>query len=148
MKAILILLLFGLTFSYDRQGAVDYASKYCDKFNPDFNKYTQNTEESTNFLSQCLSIGGGQDFEGCEGKDDKGMFKNLDDLKNCLISKGWTIANFPAIGNPAFIKHSPLVVIISDDNSDRQKVTHCSHEPDRCGATIFSKGLEIYSKSK
>ena len=147
MKAILILFLLSLTFSYDREKAARYAKNYCNNYNPKYNKYEKNYEESPNFVSQCMKAGG-QDFEGCEGKDDKGMVKNATALKECLISKGWTIANFPAIGNPAFIKHSPLVVIISDDNPDRQKVTHCSHEPDRCGATIFSKGLEIYSKNK
>ena len=144
MKSILILLLFGLSFSYDRQGAVNYASKYCDKFNPDFNKYSENVEESTNFLSQCLSVGGGQDFEGCEGKDDKGMFKNLDDLKNCLISKGWKKTETIKKGNAAFKKIRDGAVIVSNDFTFLGTFHLSSHGPKRCSASMHSKFAEFY----
>ena len=36
-----------------------------------------------------MSEGGGQDFEGFEGRDSKGMFRSVTALKNFLISKGW-----------------------------------------------------------
>ena len=144
MKSILILLLFGLIFSYDRQGACNYAYKYCDKFNPDFNKYSENVEESTNFLSQCLSVGGGQDFEGCEGKDDKGMFKNIDDLKNCLISKGWKKTDTIKKGNAAFQKIRDRAVIVSNDFTFLGNFHLSSHGPKRCSARMFHKFVEFY----
>ena len=134
MKSIIILLLFGLIFSYDRQGACNYAYKYCDKFNPDFNKYSENVEESTNFLSQCLS----------EGKDDKGMFKNIDDLKNCLISKGWKKTDTIKKGNAAFQKIRDRAVIVSNDFTFLGNFHLSSHGPKRCSASMFHKFVEFY----
>ena len=77
MKIILIFFLFGFTFSYDAYKALVYSLRYCNNYNRDFNKYQNRVEESANFASQCISIWGGQDFEGCEWRDDKGMFKSL-----------------------------------------------------------------------
>ena len=77
MKIILIFFLLGFTFSYDAYNALVYSLRYCNNYNRDFNKYQNRVEESANFASQCISIGGGQDFEGCEGRADKGMFKSL-----------------------------------------------------------------------
>ena len=45
MKAILISILLGLTFSYNREGAVAYALKYCNNYNPNYNKYSRRNEE-------------------------------------------------------------------------------------------------------
>ena len=146
MKAILIFILLGLTFSYNRGGAAAYAKKYCDKYNPDYNKYTNRTEESANFVSQCISAGG-QDFEGCEGRDDKGMFKNSGDLKKCLIKKGWTKKNVPQKGSPAFVKVSYMTMIISDI-SLKGEVAYCSHTPDRCNGRLGHRFLEFYSPPK
>ena len=41
MKSILILFLLGFTFSYNRIGAANYALKYCNNYNPNYNKYSQ-----------------------------------------------------------------------------------------------------------
>ena len=87
MKAILIFLLLGLTFSYDRIAAANYAQKYCNNYNPNYNKYETQKEESANFVSQCMSIGGGQDFEGCEGKMIKECSKMVMLLKIALFQK-------------------------------------------------------------
>ena len=144
MKAILIFILLGLTFSYNRGGAAAYAKKYCDKYNPDYNKYTNRTEESANFVSQCISAGG-QDFEGCEGRDDKGMFKDGYALKNCLISKGWKKTNIPQKGNPVFYKLGTYPLLITEDGVINHRVTCCSHKPDRCNARQTSVILQYYT---
>ena len=39
MKTILIIFILGLTFSYDGTGAATYAQKYCNNYNPNYNKY-------------------------------------------------------------------------------------------------------------
>ena len=144
MKAILIFFLLSLSFSYDGKAASNYAKKYCNNYNPKYHKYETQDEESANFVSQCMAHGG-QDFEGCKGKDDKGMFKNYLSLKECLISKGWKITEFPKKGAPAFSKHGPYALIITDNKVERNQVTYCSHELDRCEAKFFIKGLDIYT---
>ena len=145
MKTILIFFLLGLAISYDREGAAKYAQKYCNNYNPNYNRYKNITEESANFVSQCLSVGGGQDFEGCEGRDNKGMFKNSADLKKCLISKGWKKTHVPQKGNPAFTRLGINTMILSGDQMDLKTLIYCSHTPDRCNAKVGHSHLEIYS---
>ena len=145
MKAILIFILLGLTFSYDRIAAANYALKHCNNYNPNYNKYETQKEESANFVSQCMSIGGGQDFEGCEGRDDKGMFKDGYALKNCLISKGWKKTNIPQKGNPVFYKLGTYPLLITEDGVINHRVTCCSHKPDRCNARQTSVILQYYT---
>ena len=145
MKTILIIFLLGLTFSYDRIGAANYAQKYCNNYNPEYKKYSDQNEENVNFVSQCISIGGGQDFEGCEGRDNKGMFKNSADLKKCLISKGWKKTHVPQKGNPAFTRLGINTMILSGDQMDLKTLIYCSHTPDRCNAKAGHRYLEIYS---
>ena len=147
MKAILLFILLGLTFSYDRIAAANYALKHCNNYNPNYNKYETQKEESANFVSQCMSIGGGQDFEGCEGRDDKGMFTKGSDLKNCLISKGWKTAITSKKGSIAFmiIDNNDVKIITSDKADIIGRVTFCSHTPDRCDAKQSSLVLKFYS---
>ena len=147
MKTILIIFLLGLTFSYDGTGAANYAQKYCNNYNPEYKKYSDQNEENVNFVSQCIGIGGGQDFEGCEGKDDKGMFTKGSDLKNCLISKGWKSAFNPKKGTVAFrIFDSSEVKIITNDKCDLlNRATFCSHTPDRCDEKQNCLTLLFYS---
>jgi len=146
MKAILIFFLLGLTYSYNREGAANYAQKYCNNYNPEFKKYPDMIEESINFISQCINIGGGQDFEGCEGRDDKGMFKSVSDLKNCLVSKGWKISYKPVKGNLVFNFVGNHVKIITGDRTDFfGKFIYCSHGPDRCSETQTPLFIEYYS---
>ena len=139
MKAILIFILLGLTFSYNGEGAATYAKKYCDKYNPDYNKYVNRTEESANFVSQCISVGGGQDFEGCEARDNKGMFRSVSALKNCLISKGWKQTARCQKGNPIFMKSYSHSMIIID--SDANNIFFNSHYPDRCSSALSLRNL-------
>ena len=146
MKTFLILFLIGLTYSYDRNGAANYALKYCNNYNPDYKKYESENEESVNFVSQCINIGGGQDFEGCEGRDDKGMFTKDSDLKNCLISKGWKKSSKALKGNPVFASFGSHVKIITGDKLDFWgKFIFCAHSPDRCEASQTPLFNEYYS---
>ena len=147
MKTILFIFLLGLTFSYDRIGAANYAQKYCNNYNPEYKKYSDQNEENVNFVSQCIGIGGGQDFEGCEGRDDKGMFTKGLDLKNCLISKGWKTAITSKKGSIAFliIDNNDVKIITSDKADIIGRVTFCSHTPDRCDAKQSSLVLKFYS---
>ena len=146
MKSILILFLLGFTFSYNRIGAANYALKYCNNYNPNYNKYSQQNIESVNFVSQCISIGGGQDFKGCEGRDDKGMFKYAIDLEICLMKKRWKRTAIPKKGIPMLYVHvHSYAWIIIDDKVIDNKITYCSHIPDRCEAKGPSKIGVFYS---
>ena len=145
MKIILIFFLLGFTFSYDAYKALVYSLRYCNNYNRDFNKYQNRVEESANFASQCISIGGGQDFEGCEGRDDKGMFKSISALKTCLISKGWKKTSVIKQGNPAFVEGNELAMIITRGPNYWNRVAFNSHGFDRCDAEALVKYLEFYS---
>ena len=145
MKKILIFLFFGLTFSYNPSNAVNYAKKYCNNYNPNYNNYKgTEKEETANFVSQCISVGGGQDFTGCEGLDDKGMFTKVSDLKNCLILKGWkNRGSIIKRGFPAFLKTGYHVFLLTE--LDIVGPRYCSHDPDRCAALAKIRSLEIYT---
>ena len=146
MKKILICLLLGFTFSYNGEGAVNYAKIYCNKYNPNYNNYKNSKDgnEAANFVSQCISVGGGQDLTECEGLDDKGMIPNSSNLKKCLISKGWkknrlTIAK----GYPIFTKVNSYAMFMTNVGTDG--ILYCSHAPDRCKARTNYKSVDIYT---
>ena len=119
--------------------------KYCNNYNPEYNNYKdKGEEESANFVSQCISVGGGQDLTGCEGLDDKGMIPNSSNLKKCLISKGWkknriTIAK----GYPIFTKVNSYAMFMTNVGTDG--ILYCSHAPDRCKARTNYKSVDIYT---
>jgi len=46
------------THSYDRAGAVDYARKYWETYNPDYYDYKNDGGDCTNFISQAIYEGG------------------------------------------------------------------------------------------
>ena len=147
MKAILICLLLGLSVSYKGDLAVAYAKKHCSKYNPAYNNYRKidMTAESINFMSQCIHAGG-QNFTGCEGLDDKGMFKNIQDLKKCLQAKGWTKTEIFAPGNPIFQRRYAYGMIATA--VEDKAVKFCSHSPDRCHSQIVKKIVETYAPPK
>ena len=133
MKTIIICFLLGFSLSYNIEGAVSYALKHCGRYNPNYNfyKYKEPKAESVNFVSQCIGEGGGQDFSGCKGRDDKGMFKDPFDLANCLVSKGWTKTRKFTRGSPIMVLNSFLAFVTSY-SSDGLYI--CSHAWDRCEA--------------
>ena len=54
MKIIAILLLLGISLSYNPEDAVSYAKTYCYKYNPSYNNYKGNYGDGANFVSQCM----------------------------------------------------------------------------------------------
>ena len=144
MKIILIFFVLGLTFSYDRIGAVNYALKYCDKGNPELFYYVDEIEK-VNFVSQCIKIGGGQDFEGCGRLTPDGMFYYLKDLESCLIKKGWKKTTIAQKGNLMISRPTGLCMIVTEDIVIDGAVTFCSHAPRRCNAKHSNKYVEFYS---
>ena len=111
------------------------------------------TAESINFMSQCIHAGG-QNFTGCEGLDDKGMFKNIQDLKKCLQAKGWTKTEIFAPGNPIFQRRYAYGMIATavedkapeeDDTAieDRASEENGTDEKEEAAAV---EQLEIWSK--
>ena len=102
MKAYIIILLLGISLSYNPRAAIEYANKYCSNYNKIFYNYNSENDgrDSANFVSQCLHEGG-QSFEGCNGVDLKGMIPRVSELKACLVSKGWkSSGSMPSSGMP------------------------------------------------
>ena len=69
MKAFLIVLLLGLALSYDTKGAIAYARQYCSRYNSRFDNYASVGGDCANFVSQCITLGGGLDLRDCPGRD-------------------------------------------------------------------------------
>ena len=145
MKAIIIILLFGISFSYNRTNAIKYAKKYCNYRGPYYDYHYQRDGENANFVSKCL-VAGGQKFDGCAGRDSKGMFLNIQNLKNCLLKKGWkkSISKHPEFkaGYPIFLKNIPHVMLAT--GFDSYYIIYCAHASDRCDAKIDAKSVEYF----
>ena len=88
MKTIILILLLGISLSYDAGAALNYAKKYCSgsHYNPKYHDYRNVGGDCANFVSQCLTAGG-LSLDGCSGKDNKGMLPNVGDLITCLKKK-------------------------------------------------------------
>ena len=139
MKAIVIVLLVGISLSYNPGAAVSYARSHC-------NNYKGRGGDCANFVSQCMHAGG-QGFDGCGSRDNKGMLPGVAGLKSCLSSKGWKSYrskpnNFRA-GYPIFLKsgsHAMLATGVSGGN-----IIFCAHTNDRCDASISAGSVDFYS---
>ena len=139
MKIIILLLLIGLSLTYDRSAAIKYARTLCSSYH-----YPEYEQTSASFVSQCM-IAGGMNFNSCSigWRDEHGGFPRATDLKSCLQQKGWKHsssrpASFKA-GYPIFstqYEHAMLATAISG-NSVRFAT------PDVCDRTIYS-GIEYY----
>ena len=146
MKAIVIVLLVGISLSYNPGAAVSYARSHCNNYNPNYNNYKGRGGDCANFVSQCMHAGG-QSFDGCGSRDNKGMLPGVAGLKSCLSSKGWKSYrskpnNFRA-GYPIFLKsgsHAMLATGVSGGN-----IIFCAHTNDRCDASISAGSVDFYS---
>ena len=147
MKTTLICLLLGFAFSYNREGAVEYAKKYCNNYNPNYNnyKYYNDGDESANFISQCISIGGGQDLRGCDYLDNKGMVKYDTLFGYCLTTKGWKKTLNASKGDVLILRTNLFPMIVTDVVNNN--IYFCSHKPDRCDALASVHQIDIYSPS-
>ena len=144
MKAILLCLLLGLTLSYNPSAAISYARTYCYNYNRNYNNYKGQGGDCANFVSQCLKAGGFS-FDGCAGKDSKGMLINCSNLRACLEQKGWKhstgVPNGFRGGYPFFNGYSHAMISTSVSG---KTVTFCGHTNDRCDATLNNQGYVYY----
>ena len=69
--------------------ASSYARKYCSRYNSRYKNYAGVGGDCANFVSQCVSEGGGLSLSGCSGRDSCGMLPAVSNLKTCLRSKGF-----------------------------------------------------------
>ena len=145
MKSIIIILLLGISLSYNPTAAISYAHRYCNKYNPKYKNYKNSGCDCANFVSQCMTAGG-LDLSECSGKDEKGMIPVIANLKTCLTQKKWKHSSSrPAIfkaGYPIFMKvnsHAMLATGFSDGN-----IIYCSHGGDRCDGKIMASSVEYY----
>ena len=147
MKSIVTILLLGISLTYSPEAAVSYAKTYCNQYNPAYNNYKGKGGDGANFVSQSM-YKGGQSFDGCAGKDDKGMIKGASDLKTCLTSKGWrTSMTRPGSfkqGYPVFLKQSPASCPFIATGISGNYVIVSSHTPDACNLRIKANNLEYY----
>ena len=144
MKTILLSLLIGLTLSYNAGNAIAYAKKYCSNYNTAYNNYKGQGGDCANFVSQCLKAGG-FNFDGCGGKDNKGMIINCSNLRSCLEQKGWKhstgVTNQFKAGYPFFIGNSHAMISVGVSG---KTVTFCGHTNDRCSATTNDQSYIYY----
>jgi hypothetical protein len=94
MKAIVIVLLVGISLSYNPGAAVSYARSHCNNYNPAYNNYKGRGGDCANFVSQCLVLGGGHEkLKGghpCRGYPCGFEEIGAKNLGDCLQKKGWT----------------------------------------------------------
>ena len=144
MKAIIIILLFGITLSYDAKAATNYARRYCSGYNHHYYNYYEKGEDAF-FVSQCL-VAGGQDFTGCVGRDNYGLIPSVSGLKRCLILKGWKSSSSKPVnfkeGYPIFAKSYIHEMIAT--GFDGNYIIFCAHVNDRCNARINAKSVEYF----
>jgi hypothetical protein len=133
MKAIILLFLIGLTFSYDRSAAISYAKKYWQNYNPKYANYKDQGGDCANFVSQCM-IAGGFSFSSCSvsWRDSHGCLPRVRDLKSCLEQKGWKHSSSkPAAfkaGYPMFAKsHSHAMLATTVDGSTVKFAAHTTN---------------------
>ena len=148
MKTIIIILLLGISLSFDAGASRAYAARYNTEYNPNYKNYKYQEGDSANFVSQCL-YNGGQSFSGCAGLDSKGMIPKVNDLKTCLLSKGWRSSSTKPVnyksGYPMFYKNSYGTSALIATRIEKTIVFYCSHNPDGCGFMKEStEGLEYY----
>ena len=146
MKAIVLILLVGISLSYNPGAAVSYAHQYCQKYNKNYNNYKNSGGDCANFVSQCMH-NGGQNFAGCSGVDGKGMIPGVTNLKNCLGSRGWRYSGSKPAGSqagyPIFAKGYSHAMLAT--GFDGNKIIYCGHTRDRCDARIDAGSVDFYT---
>ena len=155
MKAIVIFFLLSLTFSLKDEKVQKYEPQ---QFKEDIYKDIDDIDQSKSqnevnakFVSNYL-IRIGENFTGCSGKREKGLFKNSTKLRNCLLKKDWEPTEEPKMGDIAFMKNTveggiSHAMIVGENPSLRAKVVCCTLQPKSCSHQ-FKNVVEIYTKSK
>ena len=156
MKAIVIFFLLSLTFSLDLEKVQKYEPQQFQvdiyKDIDDIDQSKSQNEVNAKFVSNYL-IKEGENFGGCSGKREKGLFKNSTKLRNCLLQKDWEPTEEPKMGDIAFMKNteeggiSHAMIIGDNQSSLRAKVVCCTLQPKSCSHQ-FKSVVEIYTKSK
>ena len=155
MKAIVIFFLLSLTFSLDLEKVQKYEPQQFQvdiyKDIDDIDQSKSQNEVNAKFVSNYL-IRKGENFGGCEGEREKGLFKNSTELGGCLKKKGWEPTEEPKMGDIAFMRNTvdggiSHAMIVGENPSLRAKVVCCTLQPKSCSHKLL-KFLEIYTKSK
>ena len=135
MRTILLFfLIIGLSLSYDRKAAVEYAKKYWKDYNKDYINYADIGGDCANFVSQCM-IAGGFNFYGCSVtlRDSKASLPRVKDIYTCLLQKGWhhskTLPPSFKAGYPVFLDDLSHIMIASSVNEGKVKIS--GHTNDR-----------------
>ena len=146
MKIIILLFLIGFSLTYNTAKAISYARRYCNNYNQDYNNHFPfpDLDDSAFFVSQCMRAGG-MNFTTCSVHSIvKGCLPNIQDLRSCLLQKGWKhsktrSASFKA-GYPIFLgyNHVMLATVIEGNG-----VRYCAHTSNRCDAFISGNSSSI-----
>ena len=144
MKSIIILLIIGLSLSYNPSEAIKYARQYCSHYNPNFINYRPYGGDCANFVSQCL-MKGGQSLNGCPGLDKKGSIPYVPNLRTCLKKKGWNFSKgvskkFKA-GYPFFDGNNHAMIATGVNGNT---ITYCGHTNDRCDHKLVNNNFLYY----
>ena len=144
MEKIYLILLIGLTVSYDPSAAVSYALKHCASgtYNSKYISYPGN--DCANFVSQCL-IAGGQSLKGCPGVNGNGCVPLVSNLRACLAQKGWKSSNTKPAGFKAgypMIYGNDHAVLATSVNGGTIK--YSAHSNDRCNSGFYGSPTYYY----
>ena len=148
MRTIILFFLIGLSLSYDRKAAVEYARKHWNNYNDEeYINYADNGGDCANFVSQCM-IAGGFNFYGCSVtyRDAKGSLPRVRDIYSCLIQKGWhksktLLPSFKA-GYPVFLEDKSHVMIASSVSEGIVKIS--GHTNDRWDYIVPAELVYFY----
>ena len=146
MKTIILILLLGISLSYDAGAALNYAKRHCCKscYNKNYNNYRNVGGDCANFVSQCLTAGG-LSLAGCSGKDNKGMLPNVGDLITCLKKKGWSKNSKKFRSGYPFVLRDHSHAMLAGPISNGY-ISIYGHTNNRCGdAKIKLSTVETYS---
>ena len=135
MKILYFISFFFYSFSYDRNGAVNYAYQYaqtpnhqcginheectpCAYYGNEACGYAMHGGDSANFVSQCLVKGGGHpplnDGGPCRGYPCGFEEVGCENLANCLIQKGWKSTCGYLQPPPSYIEAGDVLNYYSD----------------------------------
>ena len=145
MKSIIFILLLNFIFSYNPTSAIQYARKYCRKYNTEYKNYKDYGCDCSNFVSQCL-MAGGLSLKKCVGLDEKGSIPKTKNLKTCLTQLGWKsqvgVPKAFKAGYPFFWgdNHARIATAVNG-----KTITYCDHKcTDTCDGKITDDTLIYY----
>jgi len=148
---IFIFLVYSLNaFYYNRNAAVNYASQWCDKFNPSYKVPEIERRDCANFVSQCLIAGGLNLFDPCN-PERSGLHERLKTYTSVAALKNFLECIAEEDDDPSCVRIGDVVIFYLPDGTPYHSaiVTQVNpirisyHSENRCNVPIWS-GARFY----